>query len=105
MRAKTAAAVAAAERRRAANHASRNQADHDGEPWSDNELEILLNFWNDGVTGAADVAETLGRTIEACRERYLKATKQDAPEARVQKTLRAASAWDKGFTSLDDMGY
>lgn len=55
--------------RRAANERSRNAASHDKEPWLDYELEVLLE-WDRTDEGLTDVAELLGRTREACRQRY-----------------------------------
>lgn len=56
--------------RLARNDESRNRADKHREPWSGEELEFLLEFWQDPTTSEAEVAETLGRTIEACRQRF-----------------------------------
>lgn len=51
------------------NAASKRLADHDGEPWSDDELEWLRS-WDGDPAYLVELAELLGRTIEACRERY-----------------------------------
>lgn len=55
------------------NDKSRNKAAHHTEPWSAGDIEFLLGFWP-GACGVpakeAEVAEALGRTIEACRQYY-----------------------------------
>lgn len=55
--------------RREANELSRNKASHDKEPWLDYEIEVLLE-WDQTDDGLTDAAELLGRTREACRQRY-----------------------------------
>jgi hypothetical protein len=56
------------------NAASKAQAEHDREPWTQYEDELVQELWTENHTEAelAEIAETLGRTIEACRERYYK---------------------------------
>ena len=53
------------------NDESKAYAEHYGEPWSGDEVEFLLAFWPESSNPAeeAEVAEALGRTIEACRQR------------------------------------
>lgn len=56
--------------RQRANDASRNQADHHTEPWADAELEVL-RMWNGHADSELDaLAEVLGRTREACRQKF-----------------------------------
>ena len=55
--------------RLARNAASKAQAEHDGEPWSSDELQ-WLESWDGTATELAELAELLGRTIEACRQQY-----------------------------------
>lgn len=52
------------------NDASRNRAQHHSEPWSPSELEQLTEYWDGTEETLEDIAEILGRTIEACRQRY-----------------------------------
>ena len=54
------------------NAESKTKAFHDKEPWSANEDEFLQVLWDGAEETLADIAELLGRTIEACRERYYK---------------------------------
>lgn len=55
---------------KARNDASRNHAEHHGEPWTGDELDELCRNW-DGTDETLEViAFCLGRTIEACRQRY-----------------------------------
>jgi hypothetical protein len=52
------------------NDASRNTAGHHHEPWTGDELDELCRNW-DGTDETLEViAYVLGRTIEACRQRY-----------------------------------
>jgi hypothetical protein len=53
-----------------ANDKSRNKAKHHAEQWSADELEQLMSYWDGTEETLADIAEMLGRTIEACRQRY-----------------------------------
>jgi hypothetical protein len=54
------------------NDESRNYATHHREEWSVDEHEFLMD-WDRSDEELAIIAECLGRTIEACRERYYKA--------------------------------
>lgn len=54
------------------NDESRNRADNHREIWSANEDEFLQVLWDGTDDGLTEVAEILGRTREACRERYYK---------------------------------
>ena len=54
------------------NDASRNRAEHHAEPWTEYDDEVLQDMWTARHTEEelAEIAEALGRTIEACRQRY-----------------------------------
>lgn len=55
--------------RQAVNDKSRTGAEHHSEPWEGYEQELLMEW--DGTEGQLlDLAEMLGRTVEACRQRY-----------------------------------
>jgi hypothetical protein len=57
--------------RLARNDESRNKAGHHREPWSVDEVDFLMQW--DPAEGDGDliiIAECLGRTIEACRQRF-----------------------------------
>ena len=52
------------------NDESKVNADHNREPWTADELDELCKNW-DGTDPTLEViAFVLGRTIEACRQRY-----------------------------------
>jgi hypothetical protein len=53
------------------NAASKAKAEHDGEPWSNEELDWLRS-WDGSAEYLEELAELLGRTIEACREQFYK---------------------------------
>jgi hypothetical protein len=89
------------------NARSRAKANHDREPWSDNEIEMLREWF--ALGDLEGLAEILGRTVEACRQQYY--TDQKQQKKTVSKKDEATAAvkkvdrWAKGFTSLEDMGY
>lgn len=67
------------------NAESKITAEHDGEIWDQAELELLLTW--DRTDGELDVmAEILGRTREACRERFYKEQRQPVKTVTVKKT-------------------
>jgi hypothetical protein len=55
--------------RLARNAESRAKAEHDREPWGCDELE-WLQTWDGSEEYLAELAELLGRTIEACRQQF-----------------------------------
>lgn len=73
------------------NELSRNAATHHREEWLDSEIEMLMAFYDGTRDTLEDLAEILGRTIEACRERYLK-TKNGYYSSASGKTTRADRA-------------
>jgi hypothetical protein len=77
---------------REANDLSRNKAVHHTEPWSGEEQEILRGFWDGSDETLAEIAETLGRTIEACRQKYYyPGGQREAPSAQHK------NGWMVGF--------
>lgn len=59
--------------RLARNKDSVGKADHHREPWASDEVEFLLVFFAEAKGNPKEeegVAEALGRTIEACRQRF-----------------------------------
>lgn len=62
------------------NADSTRWADHHRQPWTEYEDEFLQELWTDSHTEQAlvEIAEALGRTIEACRERYYKVRRAEA---------------------------
>lgn len=90
------------EPRKQRNEQSRNLATKDHELWSEQEVEILENFWDEA--DVVDIAATLGRTVEACRQKHWELTKRPARVVAEEKVAQLGT-WSGGFTSLDDMGY
>lgn len=92
------------EERRIANEASRNAAAHHAEVWEYWEIELLEEGW--GESTLPEIAELLGRTIEACRQKHYEL---GIAATRRYRTKQAKSnhnsAWDRGWTSLEEMGY
>lgn len=66
------------------NDESRNRANHHAEPWTGDELDMLFDEW--GKSPIEDIAEVLGRTIEACRQRYYE-TRQGKSHSVTTKTV------------------
>lgn len=60
------------EERQARNEESRNRAELHRQPWTEYEDQLLQDLWTTTHTEEelAQIAEALGRTIEACRQRY-----------------------------------
>ena len=91
------------EPRQIANDESRAKAEHHQELWGEWEVELLEEGWGEG-TATAEIAELLGRTIEACRQKHYELGQQ---AIRTQRTKQAKSSrnsqWDKGWTSLEDL--
>lgn len=94
------------EQRKAVNDESRTKAEHHQEVWSEEEIALLVECWNDAPL--EEIAEALGRTVEACRQRFYEIGK-----ARVQRVVKAkqeqrsaerrVNTWQGGFTSIEDM--
>jgi hypothetical protein len=91
--------------RQAANDASRARAEHHNEIWEAYEIELLEEGWGED-TAVEEIAELLGRTIEACRQKHYDLG-QAKLRARSTKQAKSSnnSQWDKGWSSLEDMGY
>ena len=94
------------EERRAANEASIATAQNHRELWEGFEIELLEEGWSADEATLPEIAELLGRTIEACRQKHYELRK--AAELRgITKRAKSTrnSQWDKGWTSMEDMGY
>ncbi len=79
------------------NAESKEHAEHDGEPWSSDELEQLHGYWDGTEDTLAEIAELLGRTIEACRQRYYETRRG---HIRVQRTItvtETVKGWLVGY--------
>jgi len=92
------------EARRELNEASRLGAEHHAEIWESYEIELLEEAWSEATL--PEIAETLGRTIEACRQKHyeLGIARERGTRTKQAKSTHN-SQWDKGWTSLEDMGY
>lgn len=75
--------------RLARNDESRNRAEHHALPWEAEELEFLLVFFADAKgdpEAEREVAEALGRTIEACRQRFYQTRRGQCATVEVRTT-------------------
>lgn len=90
--------------RQEANEHSRNTAEAHGEIWEAHEVELLEECWSD--VDLPEIAETLGRTIEACRQKHYDIAKSAERQARTKRAKSTKnSQWDRGWSSLEDMGF
>jgi len=90
--------------RQEANEQSRETAEAHGEIWEAHEVDLLMECWSEATL--EEIAETLSRTIEACRQKHyetLKSAERGARTKRAKSTQN--SKWDRGWTSLEDMGF
>jgi hypothetical protein len=81
--------------RLARNAESKRHAERDGEGWTEHELEVLMLCSTDA--DFVDMAELVGRTIEACRQKFY-ITRRDG----VTTSSRTSPAPYRGWTC--DMG-
>jgi hypothetical protein len=91
------------ESRHEANEKSRETAEAHREIWEGHELELLEEGWADDESTLPEIAELLGRTIEACRQKHYDIRRRTGQVKRAKSTKN--SQWDRGWTSLEDMGY
>ena len=92
--------------RQQANDASRTKATAHRELWEAFEIELLEEGWSDDESTLPEIAELLGRTIEACRQKHYDIRKNaDRRAAEGRRKSHNNSAWDRGWTSLEDMGF
>jgi hypothetical protein len=73
------------ETRKARNDESRAAAEHYAQPWLGWQEE-LLSEWKGGEGDLADLAELLGRTIEACRQHYYVITRIGYTRTTIRRT-------------------
>jgi hypothetical protein len=85
------------------NEKSRNEAKAHMERWDETEVATLLELWTTDEADLIALASLLGRTVEACRQKFYDVQKR--PETVVEDKLQRVDKWTKGFTSLEDMGY
>lgn len=78
------------EARLAKNEESLNKATHHREVWEADELALLLT-WDQTNAELEVMAEILGRTIEACRQRFydVKAGRKPGPGIKVTRVTKA----------------
>lgn len=82
------------------NEASRDTAGRYQDAWNDDDIAFLRE--NFGTMDKVALAQHLGRTVEACRQRfYTKA--ETAPSIRVPaKQTPGQRAWAQGVTSFGE---
>ena len=87
------------------NLESKAVAEHDREPWTVDELAFLLSEFPD-AKGKPDeemaLAELLGRTIEACRQRFYDTVSGRKPSSVVRKTTTTTTTTTEYRGLYDD---
>ncbi len=78
------------------NLESKAWAEHDGEPWSGDELDVLM-LWQGGEDELATLSELLGRTIEACRQRFYEARRGHIRVRTTVTVTETVTGWLVGF--------
>ncbi len=71
--------------RAARNDSSRNHADNFRAEWTKDDIDFLMTFFDEAKGDPAleaEVAEALGRTIEACRQRFYEVRSGIKPRER-----------------------
>jgi len=86
------------------NAASKAQAINDGQEWSAEELEWLYS-WDGSASYLEELAELLGRTIEACREKFYKSRRTGVTVTRTVTTTRTTTTVYRGWTEADGDGW
>lgn len=88
--------------RKKVNEQSRNKAEDHRNLWSEDQVAYLLEFWDSATL--EEIAEVVGRTVEACRQKYYMIQWGESQEP-VKAELKKVNEWTTGFTSLEAMGY
>lgn len=78
------------------NAESKWVAENDGQPWSAEEIEELHAYWDGSEEMLFEIAELLGRTIEACRQRYYE-TRGHVKITRTTTTKVVTRGWLVGY--------
>lgn len=89
--------------RKRRNDRSSTRADHFRENWDEAEVELLLT-WDRTESELTEMAEILGRTREACRDRYYSTirARQTGPVQIFTRTTTTTERWDYGRWSDGD---
>lgn len=83
--------------RQVRNDVSKLFAEHDAEQWSTEEHQFLLEFFDTDADALEEVSVALGRTIEACRQRYYDLRAGRVP-VQQQRTLYVEyRGWTEGM--------
>lgn len=82
--------------RKHVNDESRNTARQHGAAWSDGEVEFLTVLWDGTEETLREIAEELGRTVEACRQKYYYPECSERPRSAIGAG-RVVSLWAVGF--------
>lgn len=82
------------------NDESRYRADNHAEQWTKEEDEFLQAFWKDA--DEAEVAEILGRTIEACRQRFYIVRRGEVKSTVVERSDDSMEVGTRYIGLLDD---
>lgn len=87
--------------RQARNEASRARAEQYRQPWGQEELEWLAS-WDGTEVYLAELAELLGRTIEACRQKFYTSKQGTVTVTETETHTKTKTTIYRGWT--EDMG-
>lgn len=96
--------MASNKKRLAKNAESKARAEQDGQPWGSEELELLA-LWDGTEKELADLAEILGRTIEACREKFYKSRRTGFTVTTTETRTHTTTTTYRGWTEADGDGW
>lgn len=86
------------------NAESKAVAEHDRQPWTADDEELLREFFPSAkgcAEAEAEVAEALGRTIEACRQRFYE-QRQGRTLVRMKRTTTTTTEVSTYIGAGDD---
>jgi hypothetical protein len=89
--------------RKQRNAESKAAAEHDREPWGSEDLEYLRS-WDGSERYLAELAELLGRTIEACREQFYQRRRRGWSLTEITTTTTTTTTY-RGWTEADGDGW
>lgn len=92
--------------RRTRNETSRNEAGSHWQPWGEHEVQMLIELWPSDTKELVSLAGMLGRTVEACRQKYYsEQAKRSTVTEKAQEAVTVLNTWTTGYTNLSEMGY
>ena len=92
------------EERRDRNERSRQGAEKFAQPWGHDELELLM-LWDGTEAELGDLAEMLGRTIEACRQKFYTSQRGTVTVTETETHTKTRTTVYRGWMESDGDGW